>query len=220
MPVLLLMAMYLDNASLPSPCWMITGAMARVCQDIALDKNPSPNVFSPIELECRRRLFWAVYIQERKACLKRAREGIIHDADIEISLPKALEDEDRLLLNTDNTPMNEKGPASDDDMFMSPTYTTLNAEKSIDVMIAQVHIGALCGTLLNIRISDSGGIEDLRNLQDVDSKLKQAWDHLPPHLTDLQSMDPLDLGAIRRIPPPVFFATIPANSNSAVLPPV
>ncbi|KAF8538634.1 hypothetical protein BDD12DRAFT_740638, partial [Trichophaea hybrida] len=195
---LLLMSLYLDNASLPSPCWMITGAMARVCQDVALDKNPPPNLLSEVELESRRRLFWAAYIHERKECLKKGRAVIMHDGDVEVPLPKVLEEETR-------TNMGESGdgdkqlPSNPSDCV--PRNSQLTAEQSHQVMTAQIHISMLCSTLMAVRITDNGGSQDLQRIQDLDHKLKCAWDGFPSHFTDLQKAEPLDIGAIR----PLFY---------------
>lgn len=194
------MSMYLDNASLTSPAWMITGAMARVCQDVSLDKNPPPNMFSEVELESRRRLFWVAYIQERKACLKKARRVILHDRDIEIQLPKAFEGDGSHSLAGEGG-----GDASN--LRLPQEYsgsvvnsTSLTSENSLQVMIAQIHISMLCTSLINVHITDNGGMQDLQRVQELDEKLKKAWDRFPPNLTDLQNLDPLDMGAIRRMP--------------------
>jgi hypothetical protein len=192
---LLLMSIYLDNACLPSPCWMITTATARVCQDVALDRIPPPNMFSEIELESRRRLFWAAYIQERTACLKKARVSTIQDSDIEVSLPKVLEDEDRRSSRPLVSPGGTEGQVS---IATEGTGNVLNAEQSLQVMIAQIHVSMLCGQLIHMRITDNGGIQDLQHLQELDEKLKKAWDRFPSHMTDLNNLEPLDIGALRR----------------------
>jgi hypothetical protein len=201
--VLLLMSLYLDNASLPSPCWMITGAMARVCQDVVLDKNPPPNILSEVELESRRRLFWAAYIQERKECLKKGRAVIMNDSDVEVPLPQILANEDRLGTGT----LAGEGGGDDNQLPPDlsgcvPSNNPLTAEQSLQVMTAQIHISMLCSTLMTVRATDNGGPQDLQRIQDFDHKLKRAWDGFPSHLTDLQNVDPLDMGAIRRIPSP------------------
>ena len=184
--VLLLMSMYLDNASLPSPCWMITGSMARVCQDVVLDRVPQPNLYSEKQLEARRRLFWAAYIQERKACLRKSRGMVLRDSDIEIPFPRALEDED-LIVPRPVEPI-------DKETFCS----SQKLEHSLQVMIAQIHVSMLCSSLLNLTLHDNGGVRDQRRVQDLDQKFKKAWERFPPHLTDLENVAPLEIGAIRR----------------------
>ena len=286
------MSLYLDNASLPSPCWMITGAMARVCQDAVLDKEPPPHMFSETELECRRRLFWAAYIQERKECLKKGRAVVIQDDDVEVSLPRPLElefhielggglgggleggrdrggrgrgqDEEQLAEHEDeDEDGDEDGDGDEDEEVrmgeqeprdrgsseggLGPgrvelgdggrvglggrrrrgAAKPLSAEESLRVMTAQIHISALCSTLMAVRATESGSIHDLERIQDLDCRLKRAWDGFPAHLTDLQTTAPLDMGAIRRaspLPPHprccAAAADTDLDSDSALLPAV
>ena len=263
--VLLLMSLYLDNASLPSPCWMMTGAMARVCQDAVLDKEPPPHMFSETELECRRRLFWAAFIQERKECLKKGRATVMQDDDIEVPLPRLLELELRIELcgglggglggggdrggrgrdqgkeqlaegeeeDEDEDEGEGEGEGEDEEVKMeeqeprdrggaegglsagrvglgdggrvglggrrrSRATKPLSAEESLRVMTAQIHISTLCSALMAVHATESGSIHDLERIQDLDHRLKRAWDGFPAHLTDLQTTAPLDMGAIRR----------------------
>jgi hypothetical protein len=152
-------------------------------------------MFSEIELESRRRLFWAAYIQERKACLKKARVTTIQDSDIEVPLPKVLENEDSESSRPLPSPGGAEGQVS---VEIEDTGDFLTAEQSLQVMIAQIHISMLCGQLINMRITDNGGIQDLQHLQELDEKLKKAWDRFPSHMTDLNNLEPLDIGALRR----------------------
>jgi hypothetical protein len=174
---------------------MITTATARVCQDVALDRIPPPNMFSEIELESRRRLFWAAYIQERKACLKKARFTTIQDSDIEVPLPKVLGDEGRLSSHPLPTPGSAEGQVP---ISTESSSDALTPEQSIQVMIAQIHTSVLCGQLINMRITNNGGPQDLEHLQGLDERLKKAWDRFPSHMTDLDDLRPLGIGATRR----------------------
>jgi len=180
------MSIYLDNASLLSPCWMVTGSMARVCQDVVLDRVPQPDLYTEQQLESRRRLFWAAYIQERKACLQKSREMVLRDSDIEIPFPKALEDEDQIASRPVDPDTRES--------FCS----SYKLEESLHVMIAQINVGNLCSTLINMTLLDNGGMRDQHQAQSIDTKLMRAWEQFPPHLTNLKDFAPLDIGALRR----------------------
>lgn len=188
--VLLLMSMYLDNASLPAPAWMINGSMARICQDLNLDKPP-PSDMDIIEVESRKRLFWAAYIFERKACLKKGRAVIFRDVDIEIGPPQPLDPP---------TPTSERsdGIGRPNRVGEELNLMIVEAPDSIQCFRAQIHISRLCEELGEVRLEEAGGMRDLQTIQSIDEKLKTAWEEFPTYLTDLKNLEPLEMGALRR----------------------
>lgn len=197
------MALYLDKAFLPSPCWMITGAMARVCQDIGIYRRTPSGLYNAIEIECRTRLFWSAYIQDRKISLKLGRPVIFRDEHIDVGLPgtpgAANQHEEEEGSRQDHT-QDEGGDTStavadmedQQDQFDDETKNALQTFK------ATIYIAKTSESLLNIKLRQNGGSEDIKHLQTIDEMLKKAWEVFPSELTDLSRSDALDLPAVRR----------------------
>ncbi|RPB05380.1 hypothetical protein L873DRAFT_787878 [Choiromyces venosus 120613-1] len=175
-PDLLLMAFYLDKAFLPSPCWMVTGSMARVCQDIGLYRCTPTGMYSDIDVESRTRLFWAAYIQDRKISMKQGRPVIFMDKHIDVGLPGE---------------HMEAGVGSGEGENMEA------AKKSLQIFRATIGVARTSETLLNINLTHDGEAEDVQLLQSVDEMLKVSWETYPPDLTDLSENGPIDLPVLR-----------------------
>ncbi|PUU81745.1 hypothetical protein B9Z19DRAFT_1019146 [Tuber borchii] len=173
---LLLMAFYLDKAFLPSPCWMITGAMARVCQDIGLYRRTPAGMFSEIDVESRTRLFWAAYIQDRKISMKQGRPVIFLDKHIDVGLP---------------------GEHMGAGVGSGEGENLEAAKKSLQVFRATIRVAQTSESLLNINLKHDGETEDVQLLQSVDEMLKRSWEAYPPDLTDLSESGPIYLPALR-----------------------
>ncbi|CAZ84802.1 unnamed protein product [Tuber melanosporum] len=173
---LLLMAFYLDKAFLPSPCWMVTGSMARVCQDIGLYRRAPAGMFSGIDVESRTRLFWAAYIQDRKISMKQGRPVIFLDRHIDVGLPGGH-------VGTG------VGSGGGEDLEA--------AKKSLQVFRATIGVAQTSESLLNINLRHDGEAEDVQLLRSVDEMLKRSWEAYPPDLTDLSESGPIDLPALR-----------------------
>jgi hypothetical protein len=201
--------MYLDNASLPSPSWMITGSMVRICQDVQLDRNLPPNSLNKFQLENRRRIFWACYIQERKLCLKKGRGVILHDCDIEVALPSALEGErGKSFTEGIANPLTGCGVGTKGKQILrecvgshvgSTEHNCVSPQDSIQIFRVQIHISRLCEALIDLRLEENGGPRDLQRVKLFDVTLKKVWDQFPSHLIDLSGSRPLEIGALRRI---------------------
>ena len=174
---LLLMAFYLDKAFLPSPCWMVTGAMARVCQDIGLYRRTPAGMFSGIDVESRTRLFWAAYIQDRKISMKQGRPVIFLDKHIDVGLP---------------------GEHMGAGVGSGKGENLEAAKKSLQVFRATIRVAQTSESLLNINLKHDGETEDVQLLQSVDEMLKRSWEAYPPDLTDLSESGPIYLPALRR----------------------
>lgn len=196
---LLLMALYLDKAFLPSPCWMITGAMVRVCQDIGIYRRTPPGLYDQVEVESRTRLFWSAYIQDRKISMKLGRPVIFYDQHIDVGLPglpsvagKREEGDLRDQGGGDKPPsvssMEERQSEYDDDQMRC----------SLQTFRATIFIAKTSESLLSIKLRQNGGDEDIKHLQTVDEMLKKAWEIFPSELTDLSRSDVMDLPAVRR----------------------
>lgn len=208
---LLLMAFYLDKAFLPSPCWMITGAMARVCQDIGIYRRTPAGLYSDIEIECRTRLFWAAYIQDRKISMKLGRPVIFRDQHINVGLPgipgiPGVLGKEREESTTQGSLNDQSGVGA----VTSPEIASMedrqsdfddddDTRSSLEVFKATIYIAKTSESLLSIQLKHNGGDEDIKHLQNVDEMLKKAWEVFPPELTDLTRSDIMDLPAVRRM---------------------
>lgn len=193
------MAMYLDKAFLPSPCWMITGAMVRVCQDIGIYRRTPTGLYDEIEIESRTRLFWSAYIQDRKVSMKLGRPVIFYDQHIDVGLPglpstvgKWEEENSRANQGGDKSP----GTTSMGERRME--YDDYQTRCALQTFKATIFIAKTSESLLSIKLRQNGGDEDIRHLQKVDEMLKKAWEIFPSELTDLSRSDVMDLPAVRR----------------------
>ncbi|KAI5805961.1 fungal-specific transcription factor domain-containing protein [Geopyxis carbonaria] len=201
---LLLMSMYLDNASLPSPSWMITGAMVRVCQDIGLDRRPPPTITGPVELESRRRLFWAAYIQERKLCLKKGRPCIFKDIDTEVGLPSIVNLDAKT--NREALAQETGGRVGSLSPHMAGALGNKGENEqatlyALQCFKAQIHVSQLCDELSAVRLLEGGGRRDQEMIFRIDEKLMKAWEEFPAEYTNTKNLQPLEMGAIR----PLFY---------------
>ncbi|KAF8544491.1 fungal-specific transcription factor domain-containing protein [Trichophaea hybrida] len=195
--VLLLMSIYLDKATLPSPCWMICGAMARVCQDIGLHRQPPNGRFTPIELESRSRLFWAAYIQDKRVSIKMGRPWILRQEDCDIALPATLDDEgigtSLLCQQVRGIPVGGLGGEAPE--LENQRMVTRRAIKTFRATIEVCHI---VEKILGYKPSPGEGTEhQIRRLQHLDGRLERSWSMLPPELVNPQRNEALDLPSLR-----------------------
>lgn len=201
--VLLLMAFYLDKAFLPSPCWMITGAMARVCQDIGIYRRTPEGLYNDIEIECRTRLFWAAYIQDRKISMKLGRPVIFLDQHIDVRLPGLPGIVGIQGNSTKGTGSSQGGTGAASSSGVASMeeresdYDDGDIKTALQVFKATIYIAKTSESLLNINLKQNGGDEDIKRLQAVDEMLKKAWEVFPSELTDLSRSDALDLPVVR-----------------------
>ena len=172
------MALYLDNASLPSPAWMITGAMARVCVDMGLHKN-NPHL-SPEERESRKRLFWASYILDQKIALVLGRPPVFRNSQIEVSLPEITEGDESVAC----PPVTEEG--WDGNMRVLNTFRA-------NIIVCQ-HFEEVT----NVNIMNNGAQDDIQRLLAIDGRLARGWEMFPADMTDPRNLDPIEVPLLRR----------------------
>lgn len=212
------MSLYLDKAALPSPCWMICGAMARVCQDIGLHRQPPSGRFSDIELECRSRLFWAACIQDKRVSMKMGRPWILRQDDCDVAPPAAAiaddyglgtallhpqaeeeDDEDDEDDDEDDEGVSAEGGLSaavlDSHELKSHRTASRRALKTVRAAIEACKvIEAILGNKL---LPTDHPEHQIRGLQLLDGQLERCWEMLPAELIDLQCNEPLDLPSLR-----------------------
>lgn len=180
--IMILMSMYLDSASLPSPTWMIVGAMGRVCQDIGLHKALPSGARSRTDIECRNRLFWAAFILDQKLALALGRPAIFRSSSIEINLPGML----------DNT-----GTGCDDEDPAANLSGWSGDERALSTFRANVNICRYIQDVTELKLTGGGGQEDVTKLLTIDDRLRSAWAEFPPEYTDPRSREPLEVPALR-----------------------
>ncbi|KFY77984.1 hypothetical protein V499_02754 [Pseudogymnoascus sp. VKM F-103] len=150
----LLMSVYLMGASLPSPCWVITGITSRIIQDLGLHKRPSPHQLFNVEIESRNRLFWGAYIVDRVVALTCGRPVSLLDEDCDVDLPNEID--------------NKGTTASESfDFFRASISVVINLD-------AIIQFGALS------HYEDS----DMETMKRIDAQLFACWQKYPGGLCD------------------------------------
>lgn len=91
--VLLLMIQYSSFSAHPAGTWHMVGLATRLAIDLGLHDESSPAAFDALDLDRRRRLFWATYTFERNLCSVLGRPVSIPDEAISTSLPAGVDEE-------------------------------------------------------------------------------------------------------------------------------
>nr|POF24086.1 transcriptional activator protein acu-15 [Quercus suber] len=87
----LMVSIYFMEMNLRSGGWVWLGVAIRISQDIGL--HTSKGVFSPMEAEMRKRVWWSVYNWDRLVSLELGRPLQIDDDDCDVDEPTPVEDE-------------------------------------------------------------------------------------------------------------------------------
>lgn len=192
------MSLYLDKATLPSPCWMISGAMARVCQDIGLHRRPQSGIFTNVQLEARTRLFWIAYVQDKRVSMKMGRPFILRDDDCDVPHPGSTEMSGISGKSSFVTPQESGGRVrhlKDSNDSIDHNEVSRTALQTCEVIIRACKVSE---QILTLKI-DGGFDSDMLRLGDLDDRLKQCWSALPIQLRDYDSNEVLDLPSVRGI---------------------
>ncbi|KAK8203465.1 fungal-specific transcription factor domain-containing protein [Phyllosticta paracitricarpa] len=90
----LLISHYLSEMNLRSAGWIWLGSAVRICQDLGLHKEGGEEgeLFSPLEIEIRRRIWWTIYTWDRCSAIEAAKPLLVHDDDCEVAYPSPIED--------------------------------------------------------------------------------------------------------------------------------
>ncbi|KAK8177592.1 fungal-specific transcription factor domain-containing protein [Phyllosticta citrichinensis] len=91
----LLISHYLSEMNLRSAGWIWLGSALRICQDLGLHKEGGDEgeMFSPLEMEIRRRIWWTIYTWDRCCALEASKPLLVHDEDCEVPYPSPVEDQ-------------------------------------------------------------------------------------------------------------------------------
>ncbi|GAA98745.1 uncharacterized protein L969DRAFT_49761 [Mixia osmundae IAM 14324] len=151
--------------------WITLGLVVRRAQDLGCQRqNNQIWTTTVLRDQLRKRLFWTIYIADRKLSAVLGRPLALHDEDIDVELP--LEIDDAALTQLSNE---EISPATS-----SPNLITgLNC---------QVRLAQICGRALNtvysIKRDSKKNNEpvDLKPIAGLDSALNEWLSNLPAHL--------------------------------------
>ena len=195
--VLLLMSLYLDKATLPSPCWMICGAMARVCQDIGLHRQPPIERFTNVQLECRVRLFWVAYVQDKRISMKMGRPCILRQEDCNIVYPGVIDGTGvgtaLLCPQSGGVPVGGLPKESPD-----VVHHRAIAQRALDSLAATVGVCKVVEELLGHRFtSGESPDQQMQKMTQLSNKLNECWKQFPQELTDPAPTTALDLPSVR-----------------------
>ncbi|KAL1839556.1 hypothetical protein VTK73DRAFT_4016 [Phialemonium thermophilum] len=86
---------YLLSMSRINHCWTLFGTTAHLAFAIGLNRNrradPAAGL-DPVDVECRRRVFWCLYSLDNYLSAALGRPRTFHDADIDAELPSVVDD--------------------------------------------------------------------------------------------------------------------------------
>lgn len=88
---LILITICLNEMNLKSAAWTWLGNTVRIGQDLGLYSESG--AWSAIDGEMRRRTWWAIYILDRTLATEMGHPFLIDDADCDVSLPAAVDDQ-------------------------------------------------------------------------------------------------------------------------------
>ncbi|KAF2719718.1 hypothetical protein K431DRAFT_228144 [Polychaeton citri CBS 116435] len=108
----LLLSIYFMETNLQSAGWVWLGAAVRTAQDMGL--HHESGVFSPLEQEMRRRVWWSVYNWDRIVSMEVGRPLLIDDDDCDVSEPLPVDDEH---IRPDGIETNPQTPSTPSALF-------------------------------------------------------------------------------------------------------
>ncbi|KAI0028028.1 fungal-specific transcription factor domain-containing protein [Vararia minispora EC-137] len=105
-----LLSSFLCSVNCLPQAWILTGQGLRIAQDLGMHRSPRRLNISAIEKETRRKIWWGVYTLDRMLALALGRPIGAEDADCDVELPVAIDDE-QLASYFDGAPMQSEHPA-------------------------------------------------------------------------------------------------------------
>ncbi|OQU97842.1 Fungal specific transcription factor domain-containing protein [Cladophialophora immunda] len=152
--ITLLMSIYLLGASMPSPCWVMTGTTSRIVQDLGLHKRPSPHQLFNVEIESRNRLFWGAYMVDRIVALTFGRPVLLLDEDCDVDLPGKVD---------------EKGTTS---------------PHSLRFFRTSISVVSLLDSIIQLDAIPRNEENDVETMMKIDAQLLACWYRYPRDLTN------------------------------------
>lgn len=89
----ILMSSFLCSINCLPQAWLLVGQAVRTAQDLGLHRSPRRLTISATDKETRRKIWWSVYCLDRMLALALGRPLGIEDADCDVELPVAVDDE-------------------------------------------------------------------------------------------------------------------------------
>ena len=165
----LLISVYLMGASLPSPCWVMTGITSRIVQDLGLHKRPSPHQLFNVEIESRNRLFWGAYIVDRVVALTCGRPVSLLDEDCDVDLPKEIDSK----------------------------VTT--ARESLDFFRASISVVVNLDAIIQFGAISHYEVSDMETMKKIDAQLFACWQQYPGGLCDPSETSPIEPSTLKLV---------------------
>lgn len=89
-------------------CWALTGLVVRIAQGMGLHRDGSKlEGLSPLEVELRRRIWWAILILDYRSSEEMGSEPAISDGSFDTQMPTSLNDADISISSTSTPPARE-----------------------------------------------------------------------------------------------------------------
>ena len=92
----LLLSVFAVNEPRSMNAWMVSGLAVRSSIDLGLHRKVESPAYNLLQLEMRKRVFWAAYAMDRNISIALGRPLCIQDSDINVELPLPLSDQDLL----------------------------------------------------------------------------------------------------------------------------
>ncbi|KAG1753815.1 fungal-specific transcription factor domain-containing protein [Suillus paluster] len=89
----ILMSSFLCSINCLPQAWLLVGQAVRTAQDLGLHRSPRRLTISATDKETRRKIWWSVYCLDRMLALALGRPLGIEDADCDVEMPVAVDDE-------------------------------------------------------------------------------------------------------------------------------
>lgn len=167
---LILLSLYLQGTDGTRKLWVVIGAAVRIAQALGLHDNKIVNnAKSPLEMEVRKRVWWACYVLDAVSALRIGRLPTISQGSFHVDLPSCVDDE--LLSDTFATSV------SDDNLHAS---TQINHQPQSYMSFFHATI-QLCRFMPEVMKSYDNPEKQARILE-IDEQLCDFAKTLPAHL--------------------------------------
>ncbi|KAK9239316.1 fungal-specific transcription factor domain-containing protein [Lipomyces kononenkoae] len=179
----LLVAVFLVELNCTSAAWTWLAAAVRKAQDLGLHRELTPGTragTSVIEIELRRRIWWALYVWDRILAAELGRPYQISDDDCDTPFPTPVDcqgiTDDGIMLPTTPVPGAVPGP-SEDQPTLPPAFSLSNPQSSVGChFIPTIHILRILGPL---RQTLRSPVIARTTLSTFDEYFNQFWNAFP-----------------------------------------
>ncbi|OAX40653.1 hypothetical protein K503DRAFT_768378 [Rhizopogon vinicolor AM-OR11-026] len=165
----ILMSSFLCSVNCLPQAWLLVGQAVRTAQDLGLHRSPRRLIISTIDKETRRKIWWSVYCLDRMLALALGRPLGIEDADCDVELPVAVDDEN-LADYFSGVNLPQKYPS-----LMTGALALITLYQIAGRVLRQVYAIDTCKD--NLEPEKRADLQ--RSVEDLDSELNRWCDDLP-----------------------------------------